>query len=120
MARLYAATGDAIARLDEDDGVWWTAISLDGSGGQCLALDPFDAGVVYAVLREGGVRSYALPAAWGRGAFAGRSTAVPPGSTAGSPRRASFRLRSAEPTVRSTQGRSQARPTGARSVVSAG
>src|SRR4029450_10718504 len=56
MARLYAATGDAIARLDEDDGVWWTAISLDGSGAQCLALDPSDADVVYAGLREGGVR----------------------------------------------------------------
>jgi photosystem II stability/assembly factor-like uncharacterized protein len=56
MARLYAATGDAIARLDEDDGVWRKTISLDGSGAQCLALDPSDLDVVYAGLREGGVR----------------------------------------------------------------
>src|SRR5437867_4274410 len=56
MARLYAATGDAIARLDEHDVVWRTTISLDGSGAQCLALDPSDPDVVYAGLREGGVR----------------------------------------------------------------
>jgi photosystem II stability/assembly factor-like uncharacterized protein len=56
MARLYAATGDAIARLDESEGVWQTRISLTGSGAQCLALDPSDPDVVYAGLREGGVR----------------------------------------------------------------
>ena len=56
MARLYAATGDAVARLDGSDGVWRTTISLTGSGAQCLALDPSDADVVYAGLREGGVR----------------------------------------------------------------
>jgi photosystem II stability/assembly factor-like uncharacterized protein len=56
MARLYAATGDAIARLDEDDGGWRTALSLTGSGAQCLALDPSDPDVVYAGLREHGVR----------------------------------------------------------------
>src|SRR5262245_25405038 len=56
MARLYAATGDSIARLDEDDGVWRTRLSLTGSGSQCLALDPADRNVVYAGLREGGVR----------------------------------------------------------------
>ena len=56
MARLYAATGDAIARLDENEGVWETRISLTGSGAQCLALDPSDPDVVYAGLREGGVR----------------------------------------------------------------
>ena len=56
MARLYAATGDAIARLDEDDGVWRTTISLTGSGAQCLALDPSDPDVLYAGLREDGVR----------------------------------------------------------------
>ena len=56
MARLYAATGDAIARLDERGGVWETRISLIGSGAQCLALDPSDPDVVYAGLREGGVR----------------------------------------------------------------
>ena len=56
MARLYAATGDAIARLDEHEDVWETRISLTGSGAQCLALDPSDADVVYAGLRGGGVR----------------------------------------------------------------
>jgi len=56
MARLYAATGDAIARLDEHDGVWRTTLSLTGSGTQCLALDPSDPDVVYAGLREDGVR----------------------------------------------------------------
>ena len=56
MARLYAATGDAVASLDGSDGVWRTTISLTGSGAQCLALDPSDADVVYAGLREGGVR----------------------------------------------------------------
>ncbi len=56
MARLYAATGDAIARLDETGGAWQTTISLTGSGAQCLALDPADPDTVYAGLREGGVR----------------------------------------------------------------
>jgi photosystem II stability/assembly factor-like uncharacterized protein len=53
---LYASTGDGIARLDERDGVWTVALSLLGSGAQCLAVDPRDGDVVYAGLREGGVR----------------------------------------------------------------
>jgi hypothetical protein len=58
MARLYVATGDAIARLDEKDGAgaWQTTSSLTGSGAQCLALDPSDPDIVYAGLRNGGVR----------------------------------------------------------------
>src|SRR5919204_105027 len=56
MARLYASTGDGIARLDERDGTWRVASSLNGSGAQCLAVDPADPDVVYAGLREGGVR----------------------------------------------------------------
>jgi hypothetical protein len=56
MARLYAATGDGIARLDEADGAWTVSLSLGGSGAQCLAVDPGDADTVYAGLREGGVR----------------------------------------------------------------
>jgi hypothetical protein len=59
MARLYAATGDGIARLDEADGVWTVELSLPGSGAQCLALDPDDPETVYAGLREGGVRKTA-------------------------------------------------------------
>jgi hypothetical protein len=55
-ARLYAATGDGIARLDEGDGVWTVELSLPGSGAQCLAVDPADPDRAYAGLREGGVR----------------------------------------------------------------
>src|SRR6266536_5723362 len=56
VMRLYAATGDAIARLDEAGDAWEVQLSLSGSGAQCLALDPTDADTVYAGLREGGVR----------------------------------------------------------------
>ena len=56
MPRLYGATGDAIARLEEDGGAWRSELSLEGSGAQCLALDPRDPDTVYAGLREGGVR----------------------------------------------------------------
>jgi hypothetical protein len=56
MARLYAATGDGIARLDEANGEWTVELSLDGSGAQCLAVDPHDPDTVYAGLRERGVR----------------------------------------------------------------
>jgi hypothetical protein len=54
--RLYAATGDGIARLDEAGEAWTVDLLLSGSGAQCLAVDPADADVVYAGLREGGVR----------------------------------------------------------------
>ena len=54
--RFYAATGDAIARLDGGDGRWTVDLTLDGSGAQCLAVDPTGPDVVYAGLREGGVR----------------------------------------------------------------
>ena len=41
VMRLYAATGNAIARLDEGSGGRWTVeLSLAGSGAQCLAADP--------------------------------------------------------------------------------
>jgi hypothetical protein len=56
MARLYAATGDAIARLDESGSQWTATLSLAGSHAQCLAPDPADADTVYAGLREGDVR----------------------------------------------------------------
>jgi hypothetical protein len=54
--RLYAATGDGIARFDETDGVWTCELSLGGSGAQCLAIDPSDPNTIYAGLRSGGVR----------------------------------------------------------------
>ena len=56
MARLYAATGDAIALLDGTDDGWTVELSLRGTRAQCLAVDPRDAGTVYAGLRAGGVR----------------------------------------------------------------
>ncbi len=55
MARLYAATGDGIVRLDEKGREWQGTLSLAGSGAQCLAVDPKDADVAYAGLRNGGV-----------------------------------------------------------------
>jgi hypothetical protein len=56
MVRLYAATGDAIARLDESGNEWRVELALAGSGAQCLAVDPRDPDTVYAGLREQGVR----------------------------------------------------------------
>jgi photosystem II stability/assembly factor-like uncharacterized protein len=54
--RLYAATGDAIARLDGADGDFEVELVLQGSGAQCLAVHPSDPDTVYAGLREGGVQ----------------------------------------------------------------
>jgi hypothetical protein len=56
VPRLYAATGNGIARLDEASGSWTVELFLDGSGAQCLAVDPDDPETVYAGLREGGAR----------------------------------------------------------------
>jgi photosystem II stability/assembly factor-like uncharacterized protein len=56
VTRLYAATGDGIARLDEAGEAWDVELSLRGSGAQCLAVDPTDPDTVYAGLREDGVR----------------------------------------------------------------
>jgi photosystem II stability/assembly factor-like uncharacterized protein len=56
MPRLYAATGDGIARLDEAGDGWTVELSLAGSGAQCLALDPQEPDRVYAGLREDGLR----------------------------------------------------------------
>src|SRR5262249_38398386 len=52
MARLYAATGDGIARLDEEGEAWAVELSLAGSGAQCLAIDPSDPDRVYPALRQ--------------------------------------------------------------------
>jgi photosystem II stability/assembly factor-like uncharacterized protein len=56
VARIYAATGDGLARLDEAGGAWTVELSLPGSGAQCLAADPADRDTVFAGLRNGGVR----------------------------------------------------------------
>src|SRR4029077_4572629 len=56
-ARLYAATGDGIVRLDEAAGHRWIGeLFLAGSGAQCLAVDPLDPDTLYAGLRANGVR----------------------------------------------------------------
>ena len=54
--RLYAATGDAVARLDEAGDGWTAELALAGSGAQCIAVDPAQTDVVYAGLLGGGVR----------------------------------------------------------------
>ena len=54
--RFYAATGDAVVTLDATSGTWTAALSLLGSGAQCLAVAPDDPDTVYAGLRDGGVR----------------------------------------------------------------
>jgi photosystem II stability/assembly factor-like uncharacterized protein len=47
--RLFAATGDAVARIDSPDGERFdVALSLEGNGVQCLAIDPGDPDRVYA------------------------------------------------------------------------
>src|SRR3954447_3566053 len=56
MARLYATTGDGLARLDESGGEWTVELFLSGTRAQCLAVDPADRDTVYAGLREAGVR----------------------------------------------------------------
>jgi hypothetical protein len=55
MTRLYAATGDGFARLDEAGATWTVGVFLPGSGVQCLAVDPRDPDTVFVGLREGGV-----------------------------------------------------------------
>jgi photosystem II stability/assembly factor-like uncharacterized protein len=55
VARLYAATGDGFARLDEAGETWTVEVFLLGSGAQCLAVDPGDPDTVFVGLREGGV-----------------------------------------------------------------
>jgi photosystem II stability/assembly factor-like uncharacterized protein len=56
MARLWATSGDAITRLDESGGEWTVESFLEGSGAQCLAVDPTDPDTAYAGLREHGIR----------------------------------------------------------------
>jgi hypothetical protein len=55
VTRLYAATGDAFARLDEAGEAWTVELSLAGSGARCLAVDPAAPDTVFVGLQEGGV-----------------------------------------------------------------
>jgi photosystem II stability/assembly factor-like uncharacterized protein len=55
--RLWAATGNAIARLDKaGGGAWDVTLLLPNSHAQCLARDPSDPDTCFAGLRDGGVR----------------------------------------------------------------
>jgi photosystem II stability/assembly factor-like uncharacterized protein len=54
--RLYAATGESVARLDEAGEGWQVELSLVGSRVQCLAVNPRHAETVYAGLGDDGVR----------------------------------------------------------------
>ena len=64
--RLFAATGDAVARLDSDDGeTITTTFGLEGSGAQCVAVDPHDRNRVYVgTLDDGVYRTLDGGAAW--------------------------------------------------------
>ena len=54
--RLFAATGDAVARIDTTDGHRFdVALSLEGSGAQCLAVDPVDPDRIFAGTFDQGV-----------------------------------------------------------------
>jgi photosystem II stability/assembly factor-like uncharacterized protein len=56
MTRLYAATGDGVARMEENGAGWIVELGLQRSGAQCIAVDPRDPDTVYAGLREDGVQ----------------------------------------------------------------
>jgi photosystem II stability/assembly factor-like uncharacterized protein len=53
VTRLFAATGDAVAALSEREAGWEVAVSLQGSGAQCIACS---GDVVLAGCLGGGVR----------------------------------------------------------------
>lgn len=53
--RLFATTGSAVVRLDVHDAGVTTATSLDGSGAQCIAVDPADPDRVFVGTFDAGV-----------------------------------------------------------------
>jgi photosystem II stability/assembly factor-like uncharacterized protein len=54
--RLFATTGDAVARLDSRDGTSFdVTYALDGSGAQCIAVDPHDPLRVYVGTMDNGI-----------------------------------------------------------------
>src|SRR5689334_2892719 len=54
--RLFAATGDAVARFEiRDDQSIDTTLSLEGSGAQCVAVDPHDPNRVFVGTFDTGV-----------------------------------------------------------------
>src|SRR5258705_12158174 len=77
---MYAATGDAVVVLAEEDGHWRASATLEGSAVQCLAVA--GEGVVFAGTRGDGVwRSVDGGRTWKVGGLAGHevfSVAVSP------------------------------------------
>jgi photosystem II stability/assembly factor-like uncharacterized protein len=55
MTRLYLATGERFGRVDDAAVNQEPAWALDGSGAQCLAVDPRDPDVIYVGCRGGGL-----------------------------------------------------------------
>jgi photosystem II stability/assembly factor-like uncharacterized protein len=55
VARLFAATGDAIARLEEEPDGWRVSVAREGTGAQCVATDPNNGDVVYTGCRGAGL-----------------------------------------------------------------
>lgn len=53
--RLYLATGERFARLDEEADGWRTTFALEGTAAQCLAVEPTSADTVYLGCRGRGV-----------------------------------------------------------------
>ena len=54
--RLFAATGDAVARLGSRDGESVdTVLNLEGSGAQCVAVDPHEPNRVFVGTFDNGV-----------------------------------------------------------------
>jgi hypothetical protein len=79
--KLVIATGDSIAIAEEWDDTWNVRLALEGSGAQCVAIDPHDEQTIYAGAwgegiwksSDGGVRWSNLSTALTRGhVFFGR------------------------------------------------
>jgi photosystem II stability/assembly factor-like uncharacterized protein len=73
--KLVIATGDSIAIVEEQGETWQVRVALEGSGAQCVALDPHDLQTLYAGAwgegiwksTDGGVRWSNLSTALSRG-----------------------------------------------------
>jgi photosystem II stability/assembly factor-like uncharacterized protein len=55
MVELYAATGDGLARIVQQGGEWRCKLVLEGTGVQCLAVDPWDQQLLFAGSRGRGI-----------------------------------------------------------------
>lgn len=73
--KLVIATGDSVAIAEELGEAWQVRLALEGSGAQCLSIDPHDAQTIYAGAwgegiwksSDGGVRWSNLSTALSRG-----------------------------------------------------